>query len=228
MTCMVLANTGRLSPKLHSNHQQDFSGLNSKDADDHKLMAMVRQTTRCDGRARFRFSSLCVSPIACSIAADGIAVSKALSTVPDSTTVEISENSLSCIRTQYTQCTTFSLPGFGLNRTVLLRSSVLRANFKSYCGKWATLISGQVRCKRLTSVCLKPSTQPSTSYETGCNSSLIVHVDESPWPVLGVKEWLWVTAGAEFCLFHAADTRSRAELSQQLGDQFDGVLSTDD
>ena len=55
-----------------------------------------------------------------------------------------------------------------------------------------------------------------------------VHVDESPWPVLGVKEWLWVTAGAEFCLFHAADTRSRAELSQQLGDQFDGVLSTDD
>lgn len=55
-----------------------------------------------------------------------------------------------------------------------------------------------------------------------------VHVDESPWPVLGVKEWLWVTAGAEFCLFHAADTRSRVELAQQLGDKFDGVLSTDD
>lgn len=55
-----------------------------------------------------------------------------------------------------------------------------------------------------------------------------VHVDESPWPVLGVKEWLWVTAGQEFCLFHAGDTRSRAELSQQLGDKFDGVLSTDD
>ena len=55
-----------------------------------------------------------------------------------------------------------------------------------------------------------------------------VHVDESPWPVLGVKEWLWVTGGQEFCLFHAGDTRSRAELSQQLGDKFDGVLSTDD
>lgn len=55
-----------------------------------------------------------------------------------------------------------------------------------------------------------------------------VHVDESPWPVLGVKEWLWVAAGAEFCLFHAADTRSRTELVQQLGDNFDGVLSTDD
>ena len=55
-----------------------------------------------------------------------------------------------------------------------------------------------------------------------------VHVDESPWPVLGVKEWLWVSAGAEFCLFHAGGTRSRAELEQQLGDKFDGVISSDD
>ena len=56
----------------------------------------------------------------------------------------------------------------------------------------------------------------------------LVHVDESPWPVLGVKEWLWVVAGVEFCLFHAGDTRSRAELEQQLGSEFNGVLSTDD
>ncbi len=55
-----------------------------------------------------------------------------------------------------------------------------------------------------------------------------VHVDETPWPVLGVKEWLWVTAGQEFCLFHAGDTRSRAELEKQLGDSFNGVLSSDD
>lgn len=55
-----------------------------------------------------------------------------------------------------------------------------------------------------------------------------VHVDETPWPVLGVKEWLWVTAGQEFCLFHAGDTRSRAELEQQLGSEFDGVVSSDD
>lgn len=55
-----------------------------------------------------------------------------------------------------------------------------------------------------------------------------VHVDESPWPVLGLKEWLWVVASQEFCLFHAGDTRSRAELEQQLGSEFDGVLSTDD
>jgi len=41
-----------------------------------------------------------------------------------------------------------------------------------------------------------------------------VHVDETPWPVLGVKEWLWVSAEEKFCLFHA-DTRSRVELDQQ-------------
>ncbi len=45
-----------------------------------------------------------------------------------------------------------------------------------------------------------------------------VHVDETPWPVKGVKEWLWVVAGNLFCLFHAADTRSRAELEQRLGE----------
>jgi len=55
-----------------------------------------------------------------------------------------------------------------------------------------------------------------------------VHVDESPWPVLGLKEWLWVTTGQSFCLFHPGDTRSRAELVTQLGESFGGVLSTDD
>jgi transposase len=56
----------------------------------------------------------------------------------------------------------------------------------------------------------------------------LVHVDESPWPVLGLKEWLWVTTGQEFCLFHPGDTRSRAELIQQLGQNFEGVLNSDD
>jgi transposase len=55
-----------------------------------------------------------------------------------------------------------------------------------------------------------------------------VHVDESPWPVLGLKEWLWVVVGEEFCLFHAGDTRSCAELEQQLGTEFDGIISSDD
>jgi transposase len=55
-----------------------------------------------------------------------------------------------------------------------------------------------------------------------------VHVDETPWPVKGIKEWLWVVANQTFCLFHAADTRSRTELEQLLGTEYRGVLCSDD
>lgn len=55
-----------------------------------------------------------------------------------------------------------------------------------------------------------------------------VHVDETPWCVMGVKEWLWTASGEKFCLFHAADTRGRAELETMLGTEFTGVLSSDD
>jgi transposase len=55
-----------------------------------------------------------------------------------------------------------------------------------------------------------------------------VHVDETPWSVKGVKEWLWVVANSDFCLFTAADTRSRAELETILGTQYQGVIISDD
>lgn len=55
-----------------------------------------------------------------------------------------------------------------------------------------------------------------------------IHVDETPWPVKGLKEWLWVIAHPQFCLFQAADTRSRAELEAILGTEYTGVLSSDD
>ncbi|MEH2208564.1 MAG: IS66 family transposase [Nostoc sp.] len=55
-----------------------------------------------------------------------------------------------------------------------------------------------------------------------------IHVDETPWSVKGVKEWLWVVANSDFCLFTAADTRSRAELETILGAKYTGVLSSDD
>lgn len=54
-----------------------------------------------------------------------------------------------------------------------------------------------------------------------------VHVDETPWPVKGIKEWLWVVANPGFCLFQATDTRSRAELETILGTEYCGVLSSD-
>ncbi len=55
-----------------------------------------------------------------------------------------------------------------------------------------------------------------------------IHVDETPWSVKGVKEWLWVVANSEFCLFTAADTRSRAELEAILGAEYTGVISSDE
>ena len=55
-----------------------------------------------------------------------------------------------------------------------------------------------------------------------------VHADESPWLVNGVKEWLWVISGVGYSLFHAGDTRSRAELEYLLGTSFAGVLISDD
>lgn len=55
-----------------------------------------------------------------------------------------------------------------------------------------------------------------------------IHVDETPWAVKGVKEWLWIFVHTDFALFHAADTRSRAELETILGLSCDGVLSSDD
>lgn len=55
-----------------------------------------------------------------------------------------------------------------------------------------------------------------------------IHADETPWVVKGVKEWLWIFANTDFALFHAADTRSRAELESILGSRYEGVLSSDD
>jgi hypothetical protein len=68
-------------------------------------MAMTKQTTKCDGKARLRSSVASAFAIAqaltcqfaCSIADGGIDVSKAFSTVPDSTFGTNKENSLSCI-----------------------------------------------------------------------------------------------------------------------------------
>ena len=34
-----------------------------------------------------------------------------------------------------------------------------------------------------------------------------IHSDETPWVVIGVKEWLWIFANQDGALFHAADTR---------------------
>ena len=55
-----------------------------------------------------------------------------------------------------------------------------------------------------------------------------IHVDETPWLVKGIKEWLWIFGNTDAALFHGADTRYRAELESILGSSYSGVLSSDD
>lgn len=55
-----------------------------------------------------------------------------------------------------------------------------------------------------------------------------LNIDETPWSVKGVKEWLWVFANPQFCLFRAGDTRGRIELEDQLGTRYQGVIISDD
>jgi transposase len=55
-----------------------------------------------------------------------------------------------------------------------------------------------------------------------------LNIDETPWSVKGLKEWLWVFANPDFCLFRAGDTRSRHELEEQLGAKYSGIIISDD
>lgn len=55
-----------------------------------------------------------------------------------------------------------------------------------------------------------------------------LHIDETPWSVKGFKEWLWVFANPNFCLFRAGDTRSREEVESQLGKEYPGIIISDD
>ena len=55
-----------------------------------------------------------------------------------------------------------------------------------------------------------------------------LHIDETPWPVKGLKEWLWVFANPHFCLFRGADTRCRTEVCDQLGEHYPGIIISDD
>ena len=55
-----------------------------------------------------------------------------------------------------------------------------------------------------------------------------LNIDETPWSVKGVKEWLWVFTNPQFCLFRAGDTRRREEIKAQIGEQYSGVIISDD
>ncbi|MEM7761633.1 MAG: transposase [Cyanobacteria bacterium P01_A01_bin.40] len=65
------------------------------------------------------------------------------------------------------------------------------------------------------SAAIKPSV---TELEEWINSNHpTLNIDEIPWSVKRLTEWLWVFANPNFCLFRAGDTRSRQEIEDQLG-----------
>jgi len=52
-------------------------------------------------------------------------------------------------------------------------------------------------------------------------------VDETTYCIDGIKYWLWVATSNQVCALLLAPTRSSAELQQLLGENFDGILSSD-
>lgn len=52
-------------------------------------------------------------------------------------------------------------------------------------------------------------------------------VDETTYCIDGIKYWLWVATSDRVCVLPHAPTRSSAELQQLLGQNFEGILSSD-
>ena len=52
-------------------------------------------------------------------------------------------------------------------------------------------------------------------------------LDETSYRLDGVNYWLWVATSAEVCVLFLAPTRSSAEVQSLLGQDFDGILSSD-
>ena len=52
-------------------------------------------------------------------------------------------------------------------------------------------------------------------------------VDETTYCIDGIKYWLWVATSERVCVLLLAPTRSSAELQQLLGQDFEGILSSD-
>ncbi len=52
-------------------------------------------------------------------------------------------------------------------------------------------------------------------------------VDETTYCIDGIKYWLWVATSDQVCVLLLAPTRSSAELKKLLGEDFDGILTSD-
>lgn len=82
-----------------------------------------------------------------------------------------------------------------------------------------------VKVKERVAAAIMPSVQAAWQQ---MRQEAVVYVDETPWPVKGLKEWLWHVGTETVSLFHGGDSRSRAELESLLGKEFGGCLVSDD
>jgi hypothetical protein len=71
---------------------------------------------------------------------------------------------------------------------------------------------------------LEPSYQQWLSY---VKQPGIRCVDETTYCIDGIKYWLWVATSDSVCVLLLAPTRSSSELKQLLGENFEGILSSD-
>lgn len=80
------------------------------------------------------------------------------------------------------------------------------------------------KMQRYFKVCLEPIYQQWLTY---VQQPGVRCVDETTYCIDGIKYWLWVATSDSVCVLLLAPTRSSAELQQLLGEDFQGILSSD-
>ena len=80
------------------------------------------------------------------------------------------------------------------------------------------------KMQRYFKVCLQPIYQQWLTY---VQQPGVRCVDETTYCIDGIKYWLWVATSDKVCVLLLAPTRSSAELKQLLGENFEGILSSD-
>jgi hypothetical protein len=74
---------------------------------------------------------------------------------------------------------------------------------------------------------LQESLQPNQQWLSYVQQPGVRGVDETTYCIDGIKYWLWVATSDKVCVLPHAPTRSSAELKQLLGEDFEGILSSD-
>ena len=78
-------------------------------------------------------------------------------------------------------------------------------------------------CEHVSAALEAPYAEAQTVVEEAAHA----HVDETGWKQAGQRRWLWAAVTTLVTLFRVAATRRRAELTDLLGDTYDGRITSD-